>query len=563
MALTFEHITQQGNGWRNDCGPAVVLMWLRAIGLAKNVTVLQLAKQVDAPQNGTDSADLVRAFAAYGVKAGIGESAEYPRIEIIDYGKLPREFKAPSEEAGTFLHWILRDSATSYFDPLHLSATRGHVFMNAATIDAAHASGLARAKAGGYDCRHVRVGAEVTQQPTEVEPVIQASGRATVRWKSWNVRKTPDVDSKSSAPSGEVIGQLENAQQFTVLRELAVGGVTFAELDLKVGGTDLRISGKTNTPARAFVLKQGNGWSYIDALPDPKPIPSGVIGVHPALPALPFHKRLGVHMLTTGKPPLQEWLDAGCLSFTCMDNVAAAREARAAGAAVIYRRYIERGVPDPTEFVRYMGLDVVDAVMVMGINEADNLSTSDLVPRFNWDRKFAEAVWARYPKCFPLIGSFSMGTPQIENPDVARVWRDTYGKFLNENWHRVGLNYHSYSGRPDVSFPPPQAGVVTPEWLEMRHLKYSYDPKLGALDKRVILVGDETGVDQQGTGGFAACGYDDQTFMRWWLMRRQLFEPHPQQYTFNLFQVNPDNARWAGYEVRRFRDLLKAQVWAG
>ncbi len=563
MLLPIQHITQQGNGWSNDCGPADVLMLCRALGLAKTVTVLDIAKKIDVSQDGTDSPALVRGFALFGVVARIG-FAGFPRIEIVDYGQMPRGIKAPGYASATFLHWILRESAEVYHDPLYATDI-GRITIDPAIIESAHAVGLARAKAAGFDCRGVGVVEALQQVPPPqlggTMPTGKTSGRAIVRWKSWNVRETADV--KSGVAAGAIEGELYNGDQFTVLRELTVGGLTFAEIDLAAGGAQLKARNTAGQLRRTYVLKQGNGWQYLEPIVTAPPIPAGVIGVHPALPALPFNKRLGVHMLTTGKPPLQEWLDAGCRSFTCMDNVAAAREARAAGAAAIYRRYIQSGVPDPAEFVKYMGLDAGDRVMVMGINEADSLSTSDLVPRFAWDKRFAEAVWARYPNCFPVIGSFSMGTPQIENPDVARVWRETYGRFLNDNWHRVGLNYHSYSGRPDASFPPPQAGVVTPEWLEMRHLKYGYDATLGALDKRVILVGDETGVDQQGTGGFAGCGYDDATFMRWWEMRRALFEPHPQQYVFNLFQANPDNERWAGYEVRRFRDLIKARIWAG
>lgn len=297
------------------------------------------------------------------------------------------------------------------------------------------------------------------------------------------------------------------------------------------------------------------------ATPTGASTPAGMIGAHPALPSLPMHQRMGMHMLEAGKPQLDDYLAANCRSFTVLNNVAAAREARDVGAAVIFRRFIDHGVvPDPVEFARTIGLGAGDAVMVMGINEADNIATSDLVRRFDWDKRFAEAVWQLYPRCFPLIGSFSMGTPQLENGDVARVWRETYGAFLNQNWQRVGLNYHSYSARPAAGYPPQNVEVIEPKWLEMRHLLFGYDPALGGLDKRVVLASDESGVDVGSVGGFGACGYTGDGLLRWWRLRRELFEAHAQQYVFNLFQADTHNARWAGYNTRPFLGSL-TQIW--
>lgn len=311
-------------------------------------------------------------------------------------------------------------------------------------------------------------------------------------------------------------------------------------------------------------------------LPDPQPVtppPSApvvdlppaqtMIGAHPALPTLAPHQRLGIHMLEAGQPQLGDYLRAGCRSFTILNNIAAAREARAAGAAVIYRRFIDHGhVPDPAEFVRNIGLGSGDAVMVMGINEADNISTDALRQRFEWERVFAEAIWALYPSCFPVIGSFSMGTPRIEDPGVAAEWRATYGAFLNANAHRVGLNYHSYSGRPAESYPPRSIPVIEPKWFELRHLQFAYDAALGSLDPRVLLVSDESGVDVQGVGGFPDCGYDDGLFMTWYRQRAAHFGPHAQQYVFNLFQGDDHNTRWGGYCVRRYLGPLTT-IWSG
>jgi hypothetical protein len=278
---------------------------------------------------------------------------------------------------------------------------------------------------------------------------------------------------------------------------------------------------------------------------------------------LPFYKRIGVHMLTSGKPQLQEYIDAGCRAFTCLDNVSAAREARQAGAAAIFRRYINLGViPDPVQFARGMGVDAGDTLILMGINEADSISTSDLDKRFAWERAWALEAHRLYPKCFIVIGSFSMGTPQLENADVAKKFRDTYGAFLNANADWCGVNYHGYSGRPTPDYPPQTAPVIAPEWLEMRWLKYAYSPNGGGLSKDVVLVNDESGVDVAGTGGFSACGYSEETFGRWWSFRKSLYAAWPQQYIFNLFQGDATSNSWRGYNVRGYLGKLR-QIWSG
>jgi hypothetical protein len=297
--------------------------------------------------------------------------------------------------------------------------------------------------------------------------------------------------------------------------------------------------------------------------PPPTPVSGTVIGKHAALPALPLHQLVGLHMLEAGKPQLQEYMDANCRSFTCLNNVLAAREARDVGAAVIFRRFIDHGVvPDPEDFARHLGVDSGDRLMLMGINEADNISTSAIRKRFEWDEKFARAIWRLYPKCFPLIGSFSMGTPQLENADVAREWRETYGAFLNANWERVGLNYHSYSGRTFQNWTPSNAPVIAPTWLESRFLEFGYNPLLGALDKRVILTGDESGRDVMGTGGFLACGDGPTQFWMYLSHAQGVFGPHPQAYVRNLFQADRNNQRWAGYNVWPYLGELR-MLWAG
>jgi hypothetical protein len=341
--------------------------------------------------------------------------------------------------------------------------------------------------------------------------------------------------------------------------------VVVTPVQMTVDGKPLAASysGSFDGYASARFLKRAE--NVVKPPPDPIiiiPSDESMVGHHPALPALPLHKRLGVHMLEAGRPKTNDYISAGCASQTNLNNVLAAREARDVGAS-IFRRFIDHGsLPGAEDLVLHMGLHSSDAVMVMGINEADSISTSDIPRRFAWERDFAMAVWKHLPKCFPLIGNFSMGTPQIENPQLARVWRETYGAFLNQNWQRVGLNYHNYSARPAKEFPPASEQVIGGQWLEARHLLYSYHPDFGALDKRVVIVHDESGVDIGGRGGFPSCDYTHEFFRMWLANRLGYSERYSQSYVYNMFQADWENARWAGYSVRGFLDVMR-EFWGG
>lgn len=292
------------------------------------------------------------------------------------------------------------------------------------------------------------------------------------------------------------------------------------------------------------------------------PKPTGTaIGVHPALPLLPFNKRLGVHTLERIEEA-REAFNLGCRSFTIMNNHAGAREMRAKGAAVIVRMFMNHGVVvPPEEFARYYGVNADDTLICMGINEADNISTSEIEKRFDWDRRWALEMHRLYPKCFIVIGSFSMGTPQIDNPSVAARFKATYSAFLNANADWCGLNYHSYHRRHSAAVPPASQAVEDPAWWPKRFLLWGYNAGAGGLNTNVVMVSDEAGVDIGGIGGFPACGYDDNTFMRWWEMHRAWFEPVPQVFCQNVFQFSP-RADWAGYNARVVLGGL-AQVWQG
>ena len=291
------------------------------------------------------------------------------------------------------------------------------------------------------------------------------------------------------------------------------------------------------------------GNSPIPAPPPPtSPTP---IGVHPAIPALPFKQRLGIHTLNRFEEVTEAW-SFGCRSFTIMDNLFAARWARSKNSAVIVRAYFEQGViPTPDQYLEKLGVGDSDALIIMGLNEDEAFNANDIEERFKWDKWFCETVWRRYPRCFPVVGNWSMGTPQIDKPEIAKRFKEVYSQFLNANAHRCGINYHAYHRRSIESLPPSDEPVIAPRWLASRFVEFGYRPSACDLSPSVIMVADEYGVDIPGKGGFSAIGYTAEQFRVWLALHRALFEAKSQIYTTNLFQLSPSE-RWAGYNLRPY-----------
>jgi hypothetical protein len=376
------------------------------------------------------------------------------------------------------------------------------------------------------------------------------------------VRLTPDTSAPTNIvgviPAGaKVPGELTADRRFVKVR---------AKLkSAEIGDVALAPSVYSSFDAYAAAQFMRQAIAVEPPPPPPPPTPSRrprAIGTHPALPDLPKHREIGVHLLNAGFPDMAPYHAAKCPAYTSLDNVTAARECRATGAPVIVRKHINGPAPDARAFVQSMGLAPSDTFLVMYHNEGDSIPTDDIERRFAADEDFCEAVWDLLPNCFPLVGSWSMGTPRLEDPSVAKRFRETYGAFLNKYSDRAGLNYHCYSGRPANDYKPADVPVIAPRWFELRHLIYAYDPALGGLSRDVVCVGDESGVDVQGKGGLLGCGYTPDDFRRWIADRLGLFADYPQMYIHNIFMGFDGNKRWAGYNVRPYLDVL-VECWAG
>lgn len=121
--MNIPYVSQVGNDPKNDCGLACVLMLAQAIGVGLYDTVYEWSKKIDQADDGTTDKNLADMIKQLGLTpiTGVGVT-QYPYIEIVNYKSLPDANKY--DKTGTFLHWIVRLSATNYHDPYWPSAVK-------------------------------------------------------------------------------------------------------------------------------------------------------------------------------------------------------------------------------------------------------------------------------------------------------------------------------------------------------------------------------------------------------------------------------------------------------
>lgn len=540
--------SQQGNNVLNDCGPACALMLARWLDRGMTDTVAQWADRIDAVHDGTTPADLAGMLRTLGLTPQIGAATLLPRIELVHYERMP--VQNPVYKGRAFLHWIVRLSDSTYHDPLWDGAGGANLTATKTQLDAASA-GFTNS-VGIVERPRQTTMSESARTPYErVYHVIHSTAtieEAVAIFKAayLNDRQTVGF-SYDDAGIGDGL-KTKRAILHGIPADKQAAFIAFFKQWYPTTTVEFAGAAATTTTPPSTTTP-------------PVPASGNAIGVHQALPALAFNKRLGVHTLERIEEAREAW-DLGCRSFTMMNNVSGAREMRQRGAAVIVRNYMPGGTLwSVDQFIQAFGINANDSFIVMGINEADNISTSEIERRFAYEKEFALKMHAVSPKSFVVIGGFSMGTPQLDDPSVAERFRNTYAAFLNANASWCGLNYHSYHRRHSAAVPPASQAVEDPAWWPKRFLLWGYNAGAGGLNTNVVMVSDEAGVDIGGIGGFPACGYDDNTFMRWWEMQRAWFEPVPQVYCQNVFQLSP-RADWAGYNARCVLGGM-SQVWQG
>jgi hypothetical protein len=349
---------------------------------------------------------------------------------------------------------------------------------------------------------------------------------------------------------------------------------------------------------------QSNVMITVTPAPPPPPPPSkvGVIGVH------------CIGDVTAGRYAAS----VGCPMVTVMSNYVVARELADRGVMVLYREYIDHpheGAQLAQRVMEAAGGRLHPGIIHLGFNECDNglcYGTPEQIRiRAYHDSDFMKVILANGGRVG--IGGFSMGCPDYTSDTACAAMREHYAPLWNNDDSanpRVFLNYHSYSHNADqllslsgtralsaqsaepntadmeralilVGRDQHEAVVMRPKRIEERAIT-TYDPiwlelrwlllftKCGFRPDKRGIIGDETGEDEGGIGGFKAHNRNADTVARWCSTMRAVSsrdivvngKPYPSPWLGATLFMYGNDGKWSGgYDCRPFTDAIKAAVW--
>jgi hypothetical protein len=260
-------------------------------------------------------------------------------------------------------------------------------------------------------------------------------------------------------------------------------------------------------------------------------------------------------------------LARGCRSVLFMDGLLAAiQAAKGYPDAIIFNRSWFPHRPDPVWLADHHGAGLMDVPQNMWstcANEQDwDLkydTPRNLRERFEYERTFAQALWAKNPTRRVVIGEFSHGTPDVTNPEIVRAFKETYYAFAEKNVGRVRIGWHLYTkGRRFESHPQEIDGKPeNPEWHEGRD--YKFWKQCGA-SRSVVHSCGETGVESVHGSFVHPANYSDQQFKEWcmwWLSYRRSMDVEMNGVCIFQYGNHPN---WRGYNVQRYAGLLQ-EFW--
>ena len=318
----------------------------------------------------------------------------------------------------------------------------------------------------------------------------------------------------------------------------------------------------------------------------PQPIPPGAPAPQPAPapklppPIMPQDIALGVHTLTIGRSA-QDAFRLGCRWFTVVDSFDVATGLAGQGAVVLARRNWPNWLPDPEQFVGTLGA-LGPGVYYLGMNENDSINdTPDAIrKRAAFDVAVAQLIRQRSGgKSRYVGGGFSMGTPDLANPQVCAAIRDGYSAAYNAGL--LLFNQHTYVPEKSGarSLFDDASLVWWPRRWEFYFTRCGFDPRVRGI------VSAETGVDNG--KGFAGQGFTRQefsAFVRRWreVMARPMLidnqdelvrsgraprSEYPGRWNSpflggSLFQLTPRGAReWGEFNISEYVDTLRDEIW--
>lgn len=342
-------------------------------------------------------------------------------------------------------------------------------------------------------------------------------------------------------PNGEQLYTLPYGSTLNV--EAVVDG--WAKVAIQAGGAHVNFP-RSITPAFAWV---STSTLSFDAPTNPQPQPQ------PQPPAGTKPMRLGLHLLNPAANQSGRIGEAavamGCRVLTIMDDELFALKLADAGVRVFFRWWTGRNPIKPSDLAgRVRSFCKHPNIVILGLNEGDNYgcwTAEQMAFRGQWDTEAFNLIKAQG-------GTYAGYGCAMGNPSDDTATYDALARWYAPLW-KAGMlfNYHSYS----PSFYKPFESY---DWYEGRwrfwFTRAGFDP---ANPGGAEVIGDETGVDVMGTGGFSAFNASDEQVNAWcvkhyeWQSKPLVVngKSYPSPFTdATLFQTSGDSVQWAGYHVR-------------
>lgn len=311
----------------------------------------------------------------------------------------------------------------------------------------------------------------------------------------------------------------------------------WAKVAIQAGGAQVNFP-HTTTPVFAYIATSTLDFGTTQQ-PQPQPAKTMRLGLHLLNPASEQSGRIGDAALAMG-----------CRVFTVMDDELFALKLADAGVRVFFRWWTGSNPIKPADLVgRVRTFCKHPNIVILGLNEGDNYgcwTAAEMDFRGQWDAEAFDRIKSQG-------GTYAGYGCAMGNPSDDAATFDVLAKRYAPLW-KAGMlfNYHSYS--PDFRKP-----FEAYEWYEGRwrfwFTRAGFDP---ANSGNAEIIGDETGVDVAGTGGFSAFNASDEQVKTWcakhyeWQSKPLVVngKSYPSPFTdATLFQSSL-SVRWAGYNVR-------------
>jgi len=319
-------------------------------------------------------------------------------------------------------------------------------------------------------------------------------------------------------------------------------------LKVKVKAPQASVSGITLLPSKYDTF---DGFAAAQFMrPVSQPVPPPVKGM-----------RLGLHLLNPASEQSgregEEAFARGCRVFTVIDDEQFAIKLARMGARVFFRWWIGNTPIKPSDLAgRVSGFCKEPNIVILGLNEGDVtgcFTASNMDARGAWDNEAFNLIKAQ-GGTYAGYGC-AMGNPEVLDQNVLNVLKKWYAPLWSKG---MLINYHSYSETFDKPFQ-------SYDWYEGRwRWLFTHCGLNPANPAHSEIIGDETGVDVMGHGGFASFNATDEQVQNWCRMHYKYQAQalvvggisYPSPYTdATIFQCS-NSRSWAGYKVN-----TTAVVW--